>query len=69
MASHTGDVDINRAPGLISGFQGFMNVHRGTLTLVCPSDIATVLWYSTIDGSNPVIVRHEVVCREVKLRQ
>ena len=29
-----GDADSSRAPGLTSGLQGSMNVHRGTLLLV-----------------------------------
>ena len=32
--SQAGDADSSRAPGLTSGFQGSMNVHRGTLLLV-----------------------------------
>ena len=33
-ASQAGDADSSRAPGLTSGLQGSMNVHRGTLLLV-----------------------------------
>ena len=33
-ASHGGDADSSRAPGLISGLQGSVNVHIGTLLLV-----------------------------------
>ena len=33
-ASHTGDADSSRVPGLTSGLQGFLNVHRGALLLV-----------------------------------
>ena len=33
-ASQTGDADSSRAPGLTSGFQGSVNVHRGALLLV-----------------------------------
>ena len=33
-ASHAGDADSSRAPGLASGLQGSVNVHRGTLLLV-----------------------------------
>ena len=33
-ASQAGDADSSRAPGLASGFQGSMNVHRGALLLV-----------------------------------
>ena len=35
-ASQAGDADSSRAPGLTSGFQGSMNVHRGALLLVPP---------------------------------
>ena len=33
-ASLAGDVDSSRAPGLTSGLQGSVNVHRGALLLV-----------------------------------
>ena len=33
-ASQAGDTDSSRAPGLASGLQGSMNVHRGALLLV-----------------------------------
>ena len=33
-ASHAGDVDSSQAPGLTSGLQGSVNVHRGALLLV-----------------------------------
>ena len=33
-ASQTGDADPSRAPGLTSGLQGSVNVHRGALLLV-----------------------------------
>ena len=33
-ASQTGDADSSRAPGLTSGLQGSVNVHRGALLLV-----------------------------------
>ena len=33
-ASQVGDADSSRAPGLTSGLQGSMNVHRGALFLV-----------------------------------
>ena len=33
-ASQAGDADSSRAPGLISGLQGSVNVHRGALLLV-----------------------------------
>ena len=34
VASQAGDTDSSRAPGLTSGFQGSVNVHRGALLLV-----------------------------------
>ena len=33
-ASQAGDADSSRAPGLTSGLQGSVNVHRGDLLLV-----------------------------------
>ena len=33
-ASQAGDADSSRAPGLTSGLQGYVNVHRGALWLV-----------------------------------
>ena len=33
-ASQAGDADSSRAPGLTSGLQGSVNVHRGVLLLV-----------------------------------
>ena len=33
-ASQAGDADSSRAPGLTSGLQGSMNVHRGALLLL-----------------------------------
>ena len=33
-ASQAGDADSSRVPGLISGLQGSVNVHRGALLLV-----------------------------------
>ena len=33
-ASQAGDTDSSRAPGLTSGLQGSVNVHRGALLLV-----------------------------------
>ena len=33
-ASQAGDADSSRAPGLTSGLQGSVNVHRGTLLLM-----------------------------------
>ena len=34
MASQAGGADSSRAPGLTSGLQGSVNVHRGALLLV-----------------------------------
>ena len=34
VASQAGDADSSRAPGLTSGLQGSVNVHRGALLLV-----------------------------------
>ena len=36
-ASQAGDADSSRAPGLTSGLQGSVNVHRGALLLVPPA--------------------------------
>ena len=47
-ASQAGDADSSRAPGLASGLQGSVNVHRGAL-LLCHSDSASVLLYFTLD--------------------
>ena len=33
-ASQAGDTDSSRAPGLASGLQGSVNIHRGVLLLV-----------------------------------
>ena len=33
-ASQAGDADSSRAPGLTSGLQGSVNIHRGALLLV-----------------------------------
>ena len=50
-ASQAGDADSSRAPGLTSGMQGSMNVHRGALlsTVVlycwCHSDSESVPLY------------------------
>ena len=41
-ASQAGDADSSRAPGLTSGLQGSVNVHRGALLLVTgcnPNDL------------------------------
>ena len=46
-ASQAGDADSSRAPGLISGLQGSVNVHRGALLLVPQSDSSSVLLYFT----------------------
>ena len=47
-ASQAGDADSSRAPGLTSGLQGSMNVHRGALLLVpqwqCISSFVFYIW-------------------------
>ena len=60
VASQTGDADSSRAPGLTSGLQGSVNVHRGALLLVpqwqCISSFVFYLkWVSpiTVHSSNP----------------
>ena len=35
-SSQAGDADFSRAPGLTSGLQGSVNVHRGAVLLVPP---------------------------------
>ena len=45
-ASQAGDADSSRAPGLTSGLQGSMNIHRGALCW-CHSDRASVILYFT----------------------
>ena len=46
--SQAGDADSTRAPGLTSGLQGSVNVHRGALLLVpqwqCISSFVLVTW-------------------------
>ena len=52
-ASQAGDADSSRAPGLNSGFQGSVNVHRGALLLVpqwrC---IGSFVFYKSFDDHN-----------------
>ena len=43
-ASQAGDADSSRAPGVTSGLQGSVNVHR-VLYCWCHSDSASVLSY------------------------
>ena len=47
-ASQAGDADSSRAPGLTSGLQGSVNVHRGALLLVpqwqCISSFVFYIW-------------------------
>ena len=45
-ASQAGNADSSRAPGLTSGLQGSVNVHRGAL-LLASHDSASVLLYFT----------------------
>ena len=47
VASHAGDTDSSRAPGLTSGLQGSLNVHSGALCW-CHSDSASVLLCFTL---------------------
>ena len=48
VASQAGDADSSRAPGLTSGLQGSVNVHRGALLLVpqwqCISSFVFYTW-------------------------
>ena len=45
-ASQSGDADSSRAPGLTSGLQGSMNVHRGAQLLVPQSQcISSFVFY------------------------
>ena len=51
-ASQAGDAYSSRAPGLTSGLQGFVNVHRGALLLVpqrqCISSFVHVFYNSIL---------------------
>ena len=51
VASQAGDADSSRAPGLTSGFEGSVNVHRGALFLVplwqCISSFVFYISYMT----------------------
>ena len=58
-ASQAGDAD-SRAPGLTSGLQGSVNVHRGAL--LCHSDSASVLLYFTIHLKRGVKI---VRCKDI----
>ena len=53
-ASQAGDADSSRAPGLTSGLQGSVNVHRGTLLLVpqwqCISSFVFYILFKKING-------------------
>ena len=44
-ASQTGDADSTRAPGLTSGLQGSVNVHRGALLLVPQGSTSSFVFY------------------------
>ena len=51
-ASQAGDADSSRAPGLTSGLQGSVNVHRGALLLVpqwqCISSFVFYIWKKSL---------------------
>ena len=50
MASQAGDADSSRAPGLTSGLQGSVNVHRGALLLVPQWQcISSFVFYITVE--------------------
>ena len=49
MAIHVGDTDSSRAPGLAFSFQGYMNVHHGTLLFV-PYNAAAAVVLSFLPG-------------------
>ena len=44
-ASQVGDADSSRAPGLTSGLQGSVNVHRGALLSV-PQWLSSFVFYT-----------------------
>ena len=44
-ASQAGDADSSRAPGLTSGLQGSVNVHRGALLLVPVHQLFCILHF------------------------
>ena len=54
VASQAGDADSSRAPGLTSGLQGSVNVHRGDLLLVpqwqCISCFVLYIQYFSLSG-------------------
>ena len=51
VASQTGDTDSTRAPGLTSGLQGSVNVHRGALLLLPQWQcISSFVFYNLIWG-------------------
>ena len=53
-ASQAGDADSSRAPGLASGLQGSMNVHRGALLLVPQWQcISSFVFYITVSWLIP----------------
>ena len=51
-ASQAGDADSSRAPGLTSGLQGSVNVHRGALLLVtqwqCISSFVFYIYFNIL---------------------
>ena len=60
-ASQAGDADSSRAPGLTSGLQGSMNVHRGALLLVPQWQcISSFVFY--IPSENPFLCDRYLKC-------
>ena len=50
-ASQAGDADSSRAPGLTSGLQGSVNIHRGALLLVLQCQcISSFVFYIMINS-------------------
>ena len=47
-ASQAGDADSSRGPGLTSGLQGSVNVHRGALLLVPQWQCISLFLYFTL---------------------
>ena len=61
-ASQAGDADSSRAPGLTSGLQGSVNVHRGALLLVPQWQcISSVVFYS-INRSSKWAMKRRCSC-------
>ena len=66
-ASQAGDADSSRAPGLTSGLQGFVNVHRGALLLVpqwqCISSFVFCISIHVLDHSVHIISNVVLISR------